>query len=193
MDLKFNIRQCHGVAPWEVSSTPIILMEMVPMPYLADLENRGLFWTLCFKNDSDKPAWIKEEDSKMIQVGILSGEAQGKDLQCNQAWGDLAARCGRQPQGTACMKYSSNLMRTKLEPTGRSYWFGGQAFPNPIQPRNGCSVEQKVWTRSSRSGGWRGICQGPCGREGSPAWARSLPGLFQRSPSFFLLLAILLL
>lgn len=91
MDLKFNIRQCRGVAPWEVSSTSIILMEMVPLLYLADLENRGLFWTLCFKNDSDKPAWIKEEDSKMTQVGILSTEAQGKDLQCNQAWGHLAA------------------------------------------------------------------------------------------------------
>lgn len=56
---------------------------MVPLLYLADLENCGLFWALCFKDDSDKPEWIKVEDSKMIQVGIISDEAQGKDLQCN--------------------------------------------------------------------------------------------------------------
>lgn len=89
IDLKFNIRQFHEVAPQEVNSTSIILMERVPPLYLADLENRGLFWALCIKNDSDKPEWIKE-DSKMIQVGIISDEVQSKDLQCNQAWGDLA-------------------------------------------------------------------------------------------------------
>lgn len=61
---------------------------MSSLLYLADLENCGLFWALCFKNDGDKLEWIKEKDSRMmIQVEIISDEAQVKDLQYNWAWG----------------------------------------------------------------------------------------------------------
>lgn len=55
---------------------------------MADLENCGLVWVLCSKNDSDKPDWIKDEDPKMmILVGSISDEAGFKDLQHNWAWG----------------------------------------------------------------------------------------------------------
>lgn len=68
-----------------------MLTETVSLLCLPDFENRGLFWAPCFKNDSDRPEWIKEEDSKMIQVGIISDEAQGEDPQGHQGQGDVAA------------------------------------------------------------------------------------------------------
>lgn len=195
IELKFNIRQCCEATPWEVNSTSIILTEMVSLLHVPDLENCGLFWAPCFKNDSYKPEWIKEEDSKKTQVGIISDEAQGKDPQCHQVWETWLQVCEQQPRGRAYVKYSSNFMRTNLEPTGGSYWLGVRHFPNPWgHPTSAWLLcEQEVWMRSSRSRSWRGICQGPWGREGSPAWARGFPGLFLQSPSFFLLLVILLL
>lgn len=61
IDLKFNICQCREAAPPEVNPTSIVLTETVPLLCLPDFENRGLFWAPCFKNDSDRPEWIRKK------------------------------------------------------------------------------------------------------------------------------------
>lgn len=95
----------------------------------SDLEGCSLFSALCLKSDSDKPEWIKEEDSRMmIQVGIISDEAQFKDLKITGHEEDQLQVCEGQQQGKANTKCASDFTRTNPEPAGEVTDFGSNVF-----------------------------------------------------------------